>query len=131
MVAFVLLHELVHYAMGHLDYIGDDGAAVIGLRETRLGSHGDGPAPRADLPWGALRVLEFQADTQAFFLLCGYALAKDGPCRRFEALLERDNVAGAADRPVQDGFRRRRPPVPDGGCAHLLGVPTGSAQVAR
>lgn len=93
MVAFVLLHERVHYAMGHLDYIGDEGAAVIGLRETRLGSHGDGPAPRPDLPWGALRVLEFQADTQAFFLLCAYALAKDGPCRRFEALLERDSVA--------------------------------------
>lgn len=94
MIAFVLLHERAHFALGHLDYVGELGSAELALSEVELGGVEDGPEgePEPVGPFGARRVLEFQADTQAFWLLATYALSRDGPCRRFEGMMRETGV---------------------------------------
>lgn len=87
MLAFVLMHERMHWALGHLDLIRRAGATVLRMSETR-----QAPPPaqraapgRAVIDLATYRAMELQADSNAFMLLCAYAMRDGGACDGYEA----------------------------------------------
>lgn len=85
MIAFALLHERVHFGLCHLDLLT---AAELSPSGPIRMSETSGETVNPDLPVGTRRVLELQADFQAYLLLCEYALAPEGPCARYSAQMD-------------------------------------------
>lgn len=91
-VAWVLLHERAHWALAHLDLLGEGGQGLhlnevgqTALETTWLAADRRAGAA-ARLAPGAHQMLEIQADTQAFLLLCDYAMRLGGAADRYEAI---------------------------------------------
>ncbi len=99
-LAWVLLHERAHWALGHLDLLREEGATTLCLSETNLESVE--PNDRA-LPLDSelRRTLEAEADIQAFLLLCDYAMRVGGAADRYETM------AGTFDVPDDPRVLRR------------------------
>lgn len=98
MLAFALLHERSHFALAHLDALSADACFGLSDGAQSLEAH-PGGAPQnggGGLSSDERRVIEIQADMQAFFILCAYALSPDGAYARYAAALGKTGAPATA-----------------------------------
>lgn len=89
MLAFTLLHERAHFALGHLDDLSAEQNGALSLAEAGVADAMAAPRRRSRERYGRYRaerrLMEIQADLHAFLLLCAYALSNEGPCAAYIA----------------------------------------------
>lgn len=87
--AFILLHEYCHWGLGHLDALAGEDTVGLSFSELDHVGVGEGQGDGDELR----RVMELQADAQAFMILTRYAEATNGLCDRYEADIAEMGVA--------------------------------------